>query len=234
MNKKMATMVIIMCIAGAGAAFTLAFLQPPSPREEGQGHANPIEAQIQRVTERVSSNALISGEPGSWDLSVSEDIENDWEKYRASSENGPSLQSIISGAAQPHVPHVTRINLAKSMLDLQGTSEEEAIKRVKAVIDIAESVESPEMGGLILQEYAHLPVHVKPIVIARLAISDTPGFLELAGQCANLTNLNDPQEITSLNEGIEIVSDLDRVVTVKLIGALKAEIRKLVTVSTKE
>lgn len=234
MNKKMASAVIIMCIAGTGAAFTLAFLQPPSPPAVGQGNANPIEAQIQRVTERASSNALISAEPGGWDLSVSEDIENDWKRYRNSPESGLSLQSIISGAAQPHVPRVTRINLAESMLDLQGTSEEEAIKRVKAVIDIAESVESPEMGGLILQEYAHLPVHVKPIVIARLATSATPGFLGLAVQCANLTDLNDPQEIASLNEGIEIVSDLDRVVTVKLIGELKAEIRKLVTLNTKE
>lgn len=231
MNKISAMVIVVACLVGLAVAVSLVWRRSDSSTVQNQFNPDAIDLQKQRLVERITSNEISGNARRTADVSVSIDLERDWATYRKSPDGGDALQSIICGAAQPNVSSDARSKLIQGMLEFSGLSEKEQERRVKAVIEIAESVGSPEIIGQILKCYPRLSGKVKSTTIARVAIIDVSGFLNLAVQMANTINRNNPDEIKALNEGVAIIAVLDKEVASKFTEMLSPDLRKLVDFS---
>jgi hypothetical protein len=228
MNKMVALLVVVVCLAGLAVAISLVLRRADSPSADNRVNPDAVDAQKRRVVERMTSNEPHGSVQVTTNVGVSIDLERDWAEYRKSPEGGVALQSIVRGAAQPNVSSDARIKLVQGILAFDDISEEEQEKRIKAVVEIAESVSAPELIGQILKCYPRLSGKVKSNTIARVAIIDVSGFRDVAAQMANTINQSNPDEIKALNEGVAMITMFDKEAASKFIESLSPEVRKLV------
>jgi hypothetical protein len=132
MNKMVALLVVVVCLAGLAVAISLVLRRADSPSADNRVNPDAVDAQKRRVVERMTSNEPHGSVQVTTNVGVSIDLERDWAEYRKSPEGGVALQSIVRGAAQPNVSSDARIKLVQGILAFDDISEEEQEKRIKA------------------------------------------------------------------------------------------------------
>jgi len=229
MNKSVATVISFACLAGIATAVYVALGRNRATQDGSLENMGAIDQRIKRVVDHKSKGVPESTHSGDRpSVNISIDIEQDWNRYEASASNDVSLESLVRGASQPHVSEEARIRLCRKML-VPGISQDEGVKRLKAVMDIAESTDSRNVASVVLDAYAGFPSVVKAVAVARTVTADGD-FLSIAVKCANSTDLNNSDDIAALNSGISMASAINRERTDEFIKLLPPNVNKLVSV----